>query len=854
MSVPVKTYTKGGMRILKKSHLLCFIAATFAGSLWAAEFASDFGNVYDRVWAGEDYWANPMEDWTVRDGRIVCVRSGVNRNVQLLTYGLSERTAHFTMSVRLGMEKGSPKNGSAGFSIGIIDQETRDPRAGLLFGKGLVAGVKANGTLFIGKKLAEDALPKLDEVTLKFDAMPHEEKGSYALRLTAFEAETEKELGRISLALIKSDLLVGNVAIGCNMNSEPKVKGGPKLARFWFSDWKLSGDKVEARPELAFGPILYAMHTLSRGTLNLTAQMPPLGEKEAEKLRLDAKDKRGNWRKIAEAPIDSLSRTATFQVREWDDKRDIPYRVVFEQHTRGGTKKEKYYEGVIRKDPVNKQEIVVAGFTGNKDTAFPNSTLVKNVTIVNPDILFFSGDQIYENVGGYGIHRNPVDLAVLNYLRKIYLWGWAFRDLTRDRPTIAIPDDHDVYQGNIWGASGHDCGGMKGHAGGGFAMHPDFVNAVQRTQTAHHPAPFDPTPVKRGIGVYYGDMVYGRIGFAILEDRKFKSGPAGKVNYWKGRPDHVKDPKFDPKSIDKEGLVLLGGRQLKFLRHFAGDWKGTDMKMALSQTIFCNLANYHGGVGYLVADLDSNGWPQSGRNRALEELRRGFVFHYAGDQHLASIVHHGIEKWGDAGYSFCVPSIAAGYPRSWRPDKEGRPVRNRPKPGLPNTGEYKDGLANILTVHAIGNPDKQKPKGRIQTLHDKASGYGVVRMNKTKGTITMECHRLLIDAANLQPEDQFPGWPKTIDSLDNYGRAAAAHLPELKIKGLAHPVIQVSNAKTDELVYALRNRGNTFRPPVFDKAATYKIRVGEPDHEKWQTLENLKPDAPGKKTLLNLKF
>ena len=68
--------------------------------------------------------------------------------------------------------------------------------------------------------------------------------------------------------------------------------------------------------------------------------------------------------------------------------------------SRKGAKKEKYYEGVIRKDPVNKQEIVVAGFTGNKDTAFPNSTLVKNVTIVNPDVLFFSGDQIYENVGG----------------------------------------------------------------------------------------------------------------------------------------------------------------------------------------------------------------------------------------------------------------------------------------------------------------------------------------------------------------------------------------------------------------------------------------------------------------------
>ena len=75
-------------------------------------------------------------------------------------------------------------------------------------------------------------------------------------------------------------------------------------------------------------------------------------------------------------------------------------------------------------------------------------------------------------------------------------------------------------------------------------------------------------------------MIYGRIGFAILEDRKFKSGPEGKANDWKGRPDHVKDPNFDPASVDKEGLVLLGDRQLKFLRHFAGDWKGTALKVA----------------------------------------------------------------------------------------------------------------------------------------------------------------------------------------------------------------------------------------------------------------------------------
>ena len=115
-----------------------------------------------------------MEDWRIKDGRLVCVRGGTDRNVHLLTFGLDENkpNAAFSMSVRLGLEKGSPKNGSAGFAIGVIDQETRDPRASLLFGKGLVAGVKANGKLFIGKKLAKEALPSVEDLTLRLDARP----------------------------------------------------------------------------------------------------------------------------------------------------------------------------------------------------------------------------------------------------------------------------------------------------------------------------------------------------------------------------------------------------------------------------------------------------------------------------------------------------------------------------------------------------------------------------------------------------------------------------------------------------------------------------------------------------------
>ena len=47
--------------------------------------------------------------------------------------------------------------------------------------------------------------------------------------------------------------------------------------------------------------------------------------------------------------------------------------------------------------------------------------------------------------------------------------------------------------------------------------------------------------------------------FAILEDRKFKSGPKGKIPQQGPRPDHIRNPKYDPESIDLPGLKLLGG-------------------------------------------------------------------------------------------------------------------------------------------------------------------------------------------------------------------------------------------------------------------------------------------------------
>jgi len=806
---------------------------TLAGASRAVcdDFASDFKNTPDRVWVGSHYWANPMEDWAIDDGRLTC-RGGGNRNMALLTHTLTGQGA-FRMSVRLGRISKTAARGSAGFRIGIRD-EIDDYRAAALRGKGLDAGIASKtGSLFLGTTQG-GKLPNpksLNDVTLVLSGKPA--GGKFALTLAAVDSKGNTKA--TVKATVPQARVRGLVALVNNHNSTGR-------AAFSFSNWTLSGAGVKTHKDRGWGPILWTMHTMHHThgkegvVLKMTAQLVPMSEKGPKTATLNVSTRDTAFK----AKVDPLACNATFRITNWNPKKSAKYTVRFGDAT---------YSGTIRVEPSGKP-LVVAGFTGNQDYVFPNNRVVNNVRVQNPDVLFFSGDQIYESVGGYGIVRAPTDRAdkatirraTLNYLRKWYLLGWAFGDLMRDRPTVCLPDDHDVYQGNIWGQGGVNAHGIRNHAKGGFAEHPTFVNTVIRTQCSHHPDLPDPRPMKQGINVFFGPMLYGRVSFAIIEDRYFKSGPEDKVNTWKGRPDHMKDPKYDVSKLDKPGLQLLGKRQETFLEQWAGDWRGADFKCVLSQTIFCNLANYHGPRRqFIFADLDSNGWPQTPRKRALRILRKGYAFHYAGDQHLPSITQYGIDTWGDAGFAFCVPSIAAGYPRSWLPDKEGRPVQNRPDPKLANTGEYRDGFGNYMTVYGIGNPAEKNRRGRENRAHDKSSGHGIVRFDPEKLTITIECYRVQIDPKDPKPGGQFPGWPKTIRLKDNRGQRITGYLPEITApEGVKRPVLRVSEAKTGELVYALRLTEPRVKPWVFSKGK-YTVKLGDPTTDKWTVLQEVSP-------------
>lgn len=780
------------------------------------KFESTWENMKDRTWIGSAYWANPLQDWRIHDGRLECINQGMNRNVHLLTYQLDQEST-LTMSVTVS----HPVTGFSGYvglrfaSRGNLDEYRHNTINSVTF---YDAKLKSDGTLILGDSSVQILWD--DTVILRLNLTPHGQK--HMAQLIAIDP-VGNILGQVASEYESSDIH-GNLALVCHSNrNKPGTYGKPVIS---FEDWKIKGKNLRGGDGQRWGPILWSQYTVDRGILKLSTQFVPIGLDDSRKAYLEL-DKGDGWKATAEAIIDDMARVALFRVENWDESFNVPYRVVFkldgEKHT---------YKGVIRHNPVDQEEVSVAAFTGNKDYGFPNIPIVNNVIKLDPDLLFFSGDQIYEDVAGYSFVRKPVDVATLDYLRKWYIFGWSFGDILKTRPSVIIPDDHDVYQGNLWGQSGRAIPSGQPFYYGGYVMDAAWVNMVQRTQTAHLPDPFDPTPVEQNITVYYTALDWGGVSFAILEDRNFKSGTIDV-------------------DIDNPGdAPLLGDRQLRFLDHWVRDWQNSSMKAILSQTVFAQChTNAVGNVQRV--DTDCNGWPPKGRNKALRIIRKGYAFMIAGDNHLPTVVHHGIDSWEDAGVSFTVPSVAAGFPRSWEPGNAGKPKY----PGGPayameklqrdtdHLGRFKTHWNHFITMLAVANPEVILPggktrKGDYELLQQKRSGFGLVRFNKTGRKITIECYPVLA-TINETEREQYDGWPVVIDQKINYDRKPLGYLREISIEGNPDPVLRVYEEQTGKLVYAIRLQTNTVRPWVFEEGR-YKVELGYPESGEWKTFNGMK--------------
>lgn len=700
--------------------------------LAAAEFRSDWQG--SRPWVGPEYWPVPLYDWKTVDGAVVAV-AAQDRLLHLLSHRPVEPQKGFQMRVVVELltdgNLSSPAAVWAGMAVGVKGM-MEDARHVAVWPKQRIgAVVRADGRLALGTDaVSKEILSGEGPVELELTAADGE------LRLTGTR---DGKSASVRMPVKAADL-AGNLCLAASSPRKPADKRGEIRARF--RNWRVTGAGIGTTGVEPFGPILWTQYTRQGNTVKLSAQMAPMGEADAKEAKLDIQQN-NEWREVGAGVIDPLARTALFRAEIPEG--DVAYRVRYPWQGRDAL-----WSGTFAADPGKSgKPLKIALFSCDNGYAFPLPTMVRNVAAQNPDLLFFAGDQIYESYGGLGLVRTPVDKAMLDYLRKFYQFGWTWRDLLKDKPSIILPDDHDVFQGNLWGNGGR---AAKFAETGGYTMPVEWVNAVERTQTAHFPDPVDPAPLESGIGVYFTKMTWGGVPMAILEDRKWKSGPGSVL------PKGAINAKTTPEAIDPPSASLLGKRQESFLGEWAAATREEPMRLVFSQTIFSK-GHTHAGADLKKTqfDLDSNGWPRSGRQRALQPLKGNRTLMLHGDQHLGLFVRQGIDDWNDGPWAFMVPGTANGFPRAWWPD-DGT-----------ITGNFTDPFGNKFSVLAAANPEKGsnslKPRDTDPpeaVAQSKGSGHGIVTIAPDRKSAVVEMWRYQFDAKNPKPGDQFDGFPQTI--------------------------------------------------------------------------------------------
>ena len=489
--------------------------------------------------------------------------------------------------------------------------------------------------------------------------------------------------------------------------------------------------------------------------LKLTAQLFPVGDGDPREVRLQTRRPGGAWEDAGVAPV-GPGFAAAFRVTGWDGAADRRYRVLWG----AGTAEEQAFEGTVAADPAGDGELRVGlldctihsyrplnvgsdahdrlpgsdplGLYTGRNLYFPYAELVDELGRHKPHLLAAVGDQYYEH---RPTTRERGPEPVLDVLYRWYLWLWAFRDLTREVPTVVLVDDHDVYHPNLWGNAGAPAPGGDYRQGG--YLHPAaWVNLVQRVQTSHNPDPHDPAPVAQGIGVYYGAFRYGGVGVRpgrgpqVQERRQGQPRPGRPAL----RPDHPRRP---PGAVPGR----LGGRR-----------PGQPQDLLLPDPLG------------LPADRRAGAGPVRRRRRRRRgrpphrpgagQAGRGLLL--SGDQHLGSLVRHGLDGFDDGPVQFVAPAAGSAWQRWFEP------AGGLPNPGgTPHTGDFTDAYGNRMRVLAVANPRLTKAafraarKGRNAELGDrrrKREGYGLVRVDKAKRQFVIECW----------PWDggaQFEGWP-----------------------------------------------------------------------------------------------
>lgn len=806
------------MRIRSILGGLCLLAIVST----AGAQSVDFKNTPDRRWPGSEWYVNRVQDWRVIDEQLVCDDSRLPvRTAHILPLRIdpSDPKAPMTLSTTISpFGDGSLKAGAFGgillgagnssvdYRITALVQQVPAPDGGLLAvidGEGMPRlldfstprkggfswTLPRDTTLETLKPLAKAGAPagnsRIDfskPVEIQVTIWPNGENFDLILDVRS----DGKKVNTITANGLKRGTIDGGMALVSHRAQKKQNLG-----------WRFNGLTIETDDPAGWikqyndrnwGPVLAVLYTLDRGEtghfLTLNALFPPSEEAQLGDVILEAETSDGSWSIIDSNTLQPKSFNVSFSSLQVDEHLGRRYRV------RGEYDGEPFeWIGKLRAPPPGDREMVIAHLNCVKNVVahkawnrqgvwFPHEDVVQRVMSHDPDLVFCAGDQIYEG------DLSGVDGAkrLLDYHTKYQRWLWSFGELVRDRPSIVIPDDHDVFHGNIWGAGGIRAKAQEGLSiqdSGGYKLSADMVNAIHRTQVGNLPECLVLGPIGQGIEPYTTRVRWGSIDAAIVADRMWKDSASVLVPEGKVRNGWFKNPDFDPRDADVEGAEFLGHSQEMFLEDWANDRDpASPRKLVLSQTPWINVATLPVGdddgvvPGLKVlapgeyaendmpaADTDSGGWPQSARGLGVRFIQKADAIHLAGDQHLASLVQYGVQDFRDGPFVFTGPAVANTFPRRWMPREGGK---NRAEGSPKYTGDFLDGFGNMMTVWAVANPTDRGLEPR--RLYDLSPGYGIVRVNPNTGDAVLEAWPRWSDSSDSS--QQFEGWPYSVPSRD----------------------------------------------------------------------------------------
>ncbi len=770
------------------------LATLFAASCSGATIERTFNwnEETDAHWLGEGFWTNRLQDWEVSKNNVICHAK----------QGLGLRTAFLTQL------ESQPQSGKfANYKVSIAsDDKTPSGYAGLLIGGGggdvhyksaaLIQGLPGigGGTLavfdFSNQKirLLDFSNQSKDHPT-SLGEVPYPGKGISKLILEVntlhFEEHTKIEV------VVSSETVPGTVARLSYELKHHQVSGLTALAcasnnavsTFQFDDLSVSGDSLAYFPERTFGPIVGALYSLADKTLKIGVQFSSLGTGEVSNTGSKPRNPRvtaviealdeslpNKWIPITrERVISPPDYHILFRIENWDDQKSHKLRVHFVD----ASQREHVYPITIRQNPTQADEVKAATFScmgvmglaalqqSPQPTAdskpvgrwtaanvwAPFETMTNNAAELDPDIIFFTGDQIYEGKPTWtDSSLSPIE----DYLYKFSIWHWSFQELTATRPSILQTDDHDVYQANIWGDNGR-INSDGSDWSGGYEKTPSFVNLVQKTMTAHNPDALNPINPESDIYNYYTAFNYGNVSFFVLEDRKFKSPPT--LN------DHSKHS-------------LLGHEQESEFIKWCTTQNQAFVKCAVSQTIYVNITSDKNGLQ--IAERDTNSWPPGPRNKIVAALADNNVFLLSGDQHLATTAYVKTKELQSGFYQFAAPPAGNHFWRWFYP--KGRDLEDI-------LGKYQDASGNPFDLLTVANPapeivTQQGIRNKMSVPLEEwnsgfgtvkrpalGDGFGLLRFNHAQKTLSIEAYPWNANAVKSGFE-QFNGWPVIVKYSD----------------------------------------------------------------------------------------